>query len=273
MRISTSGALEDIGWRLLANGVFDYGAAGTWTWNPTDGWFQPTTANPSDLEPWNGNFVGIYNGTWLWNGTTQSWSQLTTANPNLMKACGNNLLWSSAAYGTWRWNTSTGWDQLTTANPESLECFGGDMAWEGAAGTWLYNFNTSGGPGAGGWSQITGANPTEHYAVRIEARLVAGRRGGRRYLVLGRRHGMEPPARIGPETTACYRGQLAWEGAAGPGTWLYNFTTATWAQITRRQPRTNAAVGSQSRLGKRVGHLDLGWRGVVTDHIGQPHPH
>ena len=40
----TSGLLQDIGWRLLANGVFDFGAAGTWTWNPTDGWAQPTTA-------------------------------------------------------------------------------------------------------------------------------------------------------------------------------------------------------------------------------------
>ena len=54
----TSGALEDIGLRLLANGVFDFGASGTWTWNPTDGWFQPTPADPSNLEPFNGNFVG-----------------------------------------------------------------------------------------------------------------------------------------------------------------------------------------------------------------------
>ena len=187
----TSGALEDIGWKLLANGVFDYGAVGTWTWNPTDGWAQPTSADPSDLEAWNGNFVGIYNGTWLWNGTTQSWAQLTTAIPNRVKACGNNLLWASAAYGTWRWNTSTGWDQLSSANPESLNCFGGDMVWEGAVGTWLYQFNTSGGPGTGGWQLITGANPTNILPCGSQARLVAGW-GGWRHVVLGRRHGVAP---------------------------------------------------------------------------------
>ena len=68
----TSGALQDIGWRLLANGVFDFGGLGTWTWNPTDGWSQPTTADPSNLEPFNGNFVGVYSGTWLWNETTRA---------------------------------------------------------------------------------------------------------------------------------------------------------------------------------------------------------
>jgi hypothetical protein len=61
----TSGALEDIGWKLLGNGVFDYGSTGTWTWNPTDGWFQPTSADSTNLEGWNGNFVGVYGGTWL----------------------------------------------------------------------------------------------------------------------------------------------------------------------------------------------------------------
>ena len=150
----TGGALEDIGWRLLSNGVFDYGSLGTWTWNPTDGFSQPTAANPSRLEPWNGNFVGIYDsGTWLWNGTTASLTQLTSAIPDQVKACGNNLLWAGAAFGTWRWNTTTGWAQLTTANPQSMQCFGGNMAWESAAGTWLYDFST-------GWSQITGADPT-----------------------------------------------------------------------------------------------------------------
>ena len=142
-------------------------AAGTWTWNPTDGWFEPTTADPSNLEPCNGNFVGVYDGTWLWNGTTQSWSQLTTAVPNLLKACGNNLLWASAAC----WHSGDGTLprdglQLTTAAPESLECFGGDAVWEGGTGTWLYNFST-------GWSQITRCQPDGRSALRIEARLVA----------------------------------------------------------------------------------------------------
>jgi hypothetical protein len=232
----TSGALEDIGWKLLANGVFDYGGLGTWTWNPTDGWNQPTTADPLNLEPWNGNFVGAYpSGTWLWNGTTQSWDQLTPAIPTDLKACGNNLLWSSGAYGTWRWSTSTGWDQLTTANPDSLDCFGGDMAWEGASGTWLYDFNTSGGPGTGGWRQITGANPTA--IMPCGSRLVWWRAGG----AAGDTWFWDTATgwnnlTIGPESTACYRGQLAWEGAAGPGTWLYNFTTPAWSQITGANP-------------------------------------
>jgi hypothetical protein len=236
----TSGALEDIGWRLLANGVFDYGASGTWTWNPTDGFFQPTGANPTDLESWNGNFVGIYNGTWLWNETTSSWAQLTTANPNVMKACGNNLLWSSAAYGTWRWNTSTGWDQLTSSDADTLECFGGDMAWEGPEGTWLYNFNVSGGPGSGGgWSQITGANPAG--VLACGSHLGWWRAGDTWYWDAAT--GWHQIAAVGPETTECYRGQFAWEGAAGPGTWLYNFVTAGWSQITSANPEQMVAWG------------------------------
>jgi hypothetical protein len=237
----TGGLLEDVGWRLLANGVFDYGGIGTWTWNGVDGWSQPTAVDPSNLEAWNGNFVGAYNGTWLWNATTSSWLQLTSAIPNQLKACGNNLLWASAAYGTWRWNASSGWDQLTGASPENLECFGGDMAWEGTTGTWLYNFSTAGGPGTGGWSQITAANPSD--ILSCGSKLVWWRVGGGgdtwywdatsgwHYLTLG------------PETTACYRGELAWEGAAGPGTWLYNFTTAAWQLISGSNPEQILAWG------------------------------
>src|SRR4029077_67078 len=44
-----------------------------------------------------------------------------------------------------------------------------------------------------------------------------------------------------PETTACYAGQLAWEGPAG--TWLYNFTTANWSQITTANPDQMLAWG------------------------------
>jgi hypothetical protein len=221
----TAGLLQDVGWRLQTNGVFDYGGLGTWTWNPTDGWFQPTGANPTDLEPFNGNFVGIYNGTWLWNETTSSSSQITSAIPTVMKSCRDNLLWAGPAYGTWRWNATTGWQQLTTATPQTLECFGGDMAWESNLGTWLYNF------AGGGWMQITAADP-----VRTQpcgSRLVWWRAGdtwyweattGWHYLT------------IGPETGECYRGQFVWEGAAGPGTWLYNFTSASWLQITGANP-------------------------------------
>ena len=232
----TSGALEDIGWKLLANGVFDYGGVGTWMWNHTDGWFQPTGANPTNLEGWNGNFVGVYGGTWLWNGTTQTWAQITGAAPTLLKACGNNLVWASAAFGTWRYNLTTGWAQLTAANPDSVECYGGNAAWESALGTWIYNFSTN------AWAQITAANPSG--LEPCGSRLVWWRSGaagsdtwyweaatGWHYLT------------IGPETTECYRGQLAWEGAAGPGTWLFNFTTGTWAQITAANPEQMLAWG------------------------------
>jgi hypothetical protein len=233
----TSGLLEDVGWRLLANGVFDFGGIGTWTWNFTDGWFQPTGADPSQLEPWNGNFVGIYpSGTWLWNGTVQAWAQLTPAVTNNVKACGNNLLWASPAYGTWRWNPSTGWDQLTGAVPDSLECLGGDAVWEGSSGTWLYNFNTSGGPGTGGWSLITGADPVG--VLPCGSRLVWWRTaGGGDTWTWSAAAGWTLLTGVGPESTACYRGQLAWEGAAGPGTWLYNFTSASWSQITAANPQ------------------------------------
>jgi hypothetical protein len=226
----TSGLLQDVGWSLLANGIFDYGGFGTWTWNPTDGWFQPSGADPIDLEPFNGNFVGSYpasagGGTWLWNETTSGWTQLTTASPGLMKACRDNLLWASQAFGTWRWNPVTGWQNLTNANPQSLECFGGDMVWESPLGTWLLGFS------GGGWSQITAVDPLG--VKPCGSRLVWWRAGdtwyweaatGWNYLT------------IGPETTECYRGQLAWEGAGGPGTWLYNFTTATWLNITGANP-------------------------------------
>ena len=219
----TSGALEDIGWKLLANGVFDFGGIGTWTWNPTDGWFQPTTADPSKLEAFNGNFVGVYGGTWLWNGTTQSWSQLTTVAPSHMKACGNNLLWSSVADGTWRWSPSAGWAQLTTSNPESLECFGGDAIWEGGAGAWLFNFTTS------SWSQLSASNPAGVLPCGSRLAWWSATETWYREAATGWHF-----LAVGPETTACYRGQLAWEGASG--TWLYNFTTSSWQQLTPNNP-------------------------------------
>jgi hypothetical protein len=149
-----------------------------------------------------------------------------------MKACRDNLLWASAAFGTWRWNPASGWAQLTTANPQSLNCFGGDMAWESPVGTWLYNFT------AGAWTQITTADPVG--LLPCGSQLIWWRAGdlwywnaasGWHYLT------------IGPETTECYRGQLVWEGAAGPGTWLYNFTTGTWVQITAANPDQTLAWG------------------------------
>jgi hypothetical protein len=228
----TSGLLQDIGWQLLSNAVFDFSGAGTWTWNPVDGWFSPTSADPSNLEPWNGNFVGVYNGTWLWNETTSSWTLLTSASPSALKACGNNLLWASAVHGTWSYNLSTGWDQLSNGTPESLECFGGDVAWEGAAGTWLYDFSTAGGPGTGGWRQITGVNPVG--ILPCGSKLVWWRAGDTWYY--DNAAGWTLLTSVGPETTACYRGLLAWEGPAGPGTWLYNFTTLSWQQISVGNP-------------------------------------
>jgi hypothetical protein len=225
----TSGLLEDVGWRLLANGVFDFGASGTWTWNPVDGWAQRMGGDPSILEPWNGNFVGVYAGTWLWNGTTQSWSQLTPNNADHLKACGNNLLWASAADGIWRWNSSTGWALLSAASPESLDCLGGDAVWEGATGTWIYTFST------GVSSPITPGNPTG--VLPCGSRLVwwqAGAGGVTWYWEAA--SGWHFLRANGPETTACYRGQLAWEGAAGPGTWLFDFTTGAWTHITANDP-------------------------------------
>jgi hypothetical protein len=252
----TGGLLQDVGWSLLANGIFDYGGLGTWTWNPTDGWFQPTTADPTNLEPFNGNFVGTYNGTWLWNETTGGWSQLTTANPTLMKACRDNLLWSGAAFGTWRWNPATGWQQLTTANPQSLDCFGGDMVWESPLGTWLYAFSGA------GWSQITGADPVG--VQPCGSRLVWWRAGDTWY--------WDAPTgwhylTVGPETTECYRGQLAWEGAAGPGTWLYNFVTGTWQQITGANPEQMLAWGPSlvwENAAFGTWTYDGGWTQITT---------
>ena len=159
------------------------------------GGLNPRPHDPSNLEPFNGNFVGAYgSGTWLWNGTTQSWSQLTPSVPNLLKACGNNLLWASAADGTWRWNATAGWAQLTGSSPESMECLGGDAVWEGAAGTWLYSFTT-------GWSQIKAANPTG--VLACGSRLVWWRAGDS--VVLGGRHGVAPPDACGPRNHCLLR--------------------------------------------------------------------
>jgi hypothetical protein len=226
----TSGALQDIGWKILANGIFDFGGIGTWTWNPTDGWFQPTASDPSNLEPFNGNFVGAYgSGTWLWNETTSSWSQLSTAIPTHMKACGNNLLWSSAAYGMWRWNASAGWAQLTSANPDTMECFGGDAVFESALGTWLYSFTT-------GWSEITTANPTG--VLACGSKLAWWRAGDTWYYEAAT--GWHQITTAGPETTACYAGNLAWESPLG--TWIYNFTTG-WSEISAANPDQILAWG------------------------------
>jgi hypothetical protein len=225
----TSGLLQDVGWQLLSNGVFDFGGLGTWTWNPADGWFQATGADTTRLEPFNGNFVGIYGGTWLWNETTSSWSQLTTAGPSVMKACRDNLLWAGAAYGTWRWNASSGWQQLTTANPQTLGCLGGDMVWESNLGTWLYAFTGA------GWSQITTADPVG--VLACGSRLVWWRAADTWYWDESGWHYLTG----GPETTECYRGQLAWEGAAG--TWLFNFTTSAWQSITGGNPEQMLAWG------------------------------
>jgi hypothetical protein len=219
----TGGLLEDIGWSLLANGVFDFGAIGTWTWNGVDGWFQPTTANPTLLEAWNGNFVGVYGGTWLWNETTSTWSQLTSAGASQLKACGNNLLWTSAAFGMWRWNPSTGWSQLTGASPQSMDCLGGDAVWEGASGTWLYSFDTS------AWRMITSADPL---AVRsCGSRLIWWWGAGT--WAWSDATGWTQLTGAQPQSIECYRNSVAWESALG--TWIYSFT-AGWSQITAADP-------------------------------------
>jgi hypothetical protein len=229
----TSGLLQDVGWRLLGNGIYDFGGAnGTWTWNPTDGWFQPSAVDPADLEPFNGNFVGSYpgSGTWLWNETTSGWSQLTTSTPNVMKACRDNLLWAGPAFGTWRWNATSGWLQLSGASPQSMDCLGSDLAWESPVGTWLYNFAT------GAWSQLSGADPAGILACG--SRLVWWRAGDTWYWDAATGwHNLG----IGPESTECYRGLMAWEG--GAGTWLYNFTSGAWTQITTANPEQILAWG------------------------------
>jgi hypothetical protein len=263
----TSGLLQDVGWRLLSNGVFDYNASGTWTWNPTDGWFQPTAVNPALLEGWNGNFVGVYNGTWLWNETTGGWAQLTTANPTILRGCGNNLLWSSSAYGTWRWNTSTGWDQLSNLAPQSMVCFGDEMVWQGSVGTWLYDFVAGGGPGVGGWSLITSVDPNGIMACG--RKLIWWRNAGAIVDTWAWDNGWTFLTGVGPETAACYRNMLAWEGAAGPGTWLYNFNTAGWTQITGANPDQMVAWGPNlawdggAAFGTWTYSTDTGWAQIT----------
>ena len=126
--------------------------------------------------------------------------------------------------------------QLTTVNPESLDCFGGDVAWEGAAGTWIYNFSTG-----AGWSQMTQADPTGVAAVRIEAGLVAAGAGGDTWDWEAALRLALPDPRPGnhcvlPRTTCMGR-------RGGPGTWLFNFTTATWTQITGTNPEQMLAWG------------------------------
>jgi hypothetical protein len=224
----TGGLLEDVGWRLLTNGVFDFNGLGTWTWNRTNGWFQPTTADPTLLEPFNGDFAGVYNGTWVWNGTTGAWAQITTANATLLKTCGSQLLWASPAAGMWRWNATTGWAQLTAAVADNIECLGGDAVFEGAAGTWLFRFST------GVWSQLTAGNATN--VLPCGSRLIWWRVAGGNDLWFWDAATGWHYLTIAPESTACYRGQLVWEGAAGPGTWIYNFVSASWSQITTANP-------------------------------------
>jgi hypothetical protein len=251
----TSGVFEDVGWTLLTNGVFDYGSLGTWTWNRAVGWSEPTAANPLSLEPWNGNFVGGYpDGTWLWNSTTRERSQLTSALPNQMKACGNDLLWSSTAYGTWRWNTSAGWLQPTSAAADSLQCFGGEMAWESSLGTWLWSETT-------GWREITTANASG--MLTCGARLVWWWPGETWYW--DDATGWHLLTSASPDSVQCYRGQLAWESALG--TWIYSFTSG-WQQITTANPDQILAWGPtlvwESSLGTWTYDTTAGWTQITT---------
>jgi hypothetical protein len=230
----TGGLLEDVGWRLLANGIFDFGSLGTWAWSPTGGWIQPSALDPVSLEPWNGNFVAVYaNGTWLWNGTTQAWTQLSSNSANRLKACGSQLVWASAALGTWRWNAAAGWAQLSASAPDSLECFGGDLVWEGGTGTWLYKFTT------GVWSQLSASNPSGILACGTRLVWWRGGAGGDVWYwdAATAWHNLGS----GPESTACYLGQLAWEGPTG--TWLFNFTTSAWTQISPSNPEEIVSWG------------------------------
>jgi hypothetical protein len=74
---------------------------------------------------------------------------------------------------------------------------------------------------------------------------------------------------VGPETTACFRNMLAWEGAAGPGTWLYNFNTGGWTQITNVNPDQMVAWGPDlawdggAAFGTWIYDGDIGWSQIT----------
>jgi hypothetical protein len=109
-----------------------------------------------------------------------------------------------------------------------MVCFGDEMVWQGSVGTWLYDFVASGGPGTGGWTLLTGSDP-----IGIAG---CGRRllwwsaaAGTWYWDNGWFQITTAPA----QTTACYKGQIAWESPLG--TWIYNFATG-WSQITNVDP-------------------------------------
>jgi len=227
----TGGLLEDVGWRLLANGVFDFGAQGTWTWSRVNGFANPSADNPTLLAAWNGNFVGAYpTGTWLWNGTTGAWTQLSPSIPTTLKGCADQLLWGSPTLGFWRWNATSGWAQLSGSAPDALECFGTDAVFDGAVGTWIYRFST------GVWTQITASDATG--ILPCGSRLVWWGGGITYYWEAA--SGWHPLTSA-PESAVCYRGQLAWEGPSG--TWLYTFTTNSWVQISTANPDQMVAWG------------------------------
>ena len=69
---------------------------------------------------------------------------------------GPNLVWENAALGTWIWDGGA-WTQITSANPTLIEVLGADLLWSFPGGTWVW----SGGGGGTGWTNITGAVPTE----------------------------------------------------------------------------------------------------------------
>jgi hypothetical protein len=264
LMIALSGAVtaQSEGQTVQANGAFDFDSLGTWTWNRAAGWTQVDTRDPLLLEAWNGNFVAVYNhvhddavaphddnGTWLWNGVTQTWTLLSAGIPTQLKACGDQLLWANVTAGTWRWNASAGWAQLSPNTPEGLECFGGDAVWEAAAGTWIYRFST------GAWSQLSAGNPTG--VLACGSRLVWWRAPSLEEDAVGRFHadhhldagdtwyweaasGWHNVA-PGPESTACYRSQLVWKAEAG--TWVFDFNTSVWTQITTGNPKEMVSWG------------------------------
>ena len=226
--------------------------AGTWTWNDHE-WSCRKSTPRIPRTSRHGTVISsaVYSsGTWLWNGTTGVFTQLTGGIPQTLRACGSNLLWAGAAYGTWRYNSVTGWQLLSASNPESIQCFGGQIAWESAAGTWLYNFTT-------GWTQISSANPAG--ILPCGARLAWWSGGaGTWFYSAG---SWTQISGLGAQTTACYRSKIAWESAAG--TWLYDFSTG-WTQISGNNPDQILAWGPTLVLEGAVGTWVYDQSGVWT---------